>query len=248
MEQAQTIRSVQRAIDVLQVVGAHDDGLTLTEISNETKLAKSTVTRVLATLEVNNYIQKEESTGKYYLGVQLYFLGHAASKSLSLNNVAKDTMLAFREEIGETVNLYIADGYYRVCVQQYESLHSVKHMIQVGQQLPMTVGASGKVLLAYKDNAFIEEVMQKQPMVKSKEALKEELAHIKSIQYAESIEEREVGTSAAAAPIFDIDGKMIGALSVSGPAQRFNPQKVEGLKERLIEKAYEISSNMGYRS
>ena len=156
-------------------------------------------------------------------------------------------MLRLRDQLKETVNLYIKDGEHRVCIQQYESLQSVKHMVQIGQRLPLTVGASGKILLAYESRKFIEEMMEKQVMVKSKLALLSELNEITIENYAISIEEREKGTSAAAAPIFDINGEVIAALSVSGPAQRFNPKKIENLKTILVASALEISNNLGYK-
>ncbi len=242
----QVIRSVQRAIDILQSFSEEKTELTLTEISNETGLAKSTATRILATLEENNLVEKEAASGKYRLGRTLYFLGHAAGRSIELKEVAKETMVRLRDQLKETVNLYVREGENRVCIQQFESLQSVKHMIQIGQKLPLTVGASGKVLLAYESKGFIEKIMEKQVMVKGKSELLSELNMITIEKYAESIEERETGTSAAAAPIFNIHGEVIAALSVSGPAQRFNPSHIEELKTVLVASALEISNYMGF--
>ncbi|MFD1415851.1 IclR family transcriptional regulator [Oceanobacillus jeddahense] len=242
----QVIRSVQRAIDILKCFDEKNDELTLTEIADQTELAKSTATRLLGTLEENNFVEREVTSGKYRLGKELYFLGHTAGRSMEIKEVAKATMLRLREQLKETINLYVLEGENRVCIQQFESLQSVKHIVQIGQKLPLTVGASGKVLLAYQPKEFIEEVMSKQVMVKSKQDLLTELYRIVEERYVESIEEREVGTSAAAAPIFDIHGNMVAALSVSGPAHRFNPSKKADLKTILIAAALEISSNMGY--
>ncbi|WP_152655680.1 IclR family transcriptional regulator [Oceanobacillus sp. CFH 90083] len=242
----QIIRSVQRAIDILKSFGEKNDELTLTEISEKTDLAKSTATRLLATLEENNFVEREAASGKYRLGKELYFLGHAAGRSIEIKEVSKATMLRLREQLKETINLYVLDGENRVCIQQFESLQSVKHMVQVGQKLPLTVGASGKILLAYQPQAFINEIIAKQIMIKSKQDLLAELHQIVDERYVESIEEREAGTSAAAAPIFDINGNMIAALSVSGPAHRYNPSKKSDLKTILVAAALEISTNMGY--
>lgn len=248
MEQKQpVVRSVQRAIDILRAFGVTENALTLTEISQKTGLAKSTATRILATLEENNFLEKDVATGKYYLGAQLYFLGHAAGRSIDLKDVAKAPMLQLREEFKETVNLYILEEEHRVCVQQFESLQSVKHIIQIGQQLPLTVGASGKVILAYQDQNFINEMMDKQQMIKSKAKLQRELNQIYTDGYADSIEERESGTSAVAAPVFGIANHLIGVVSVSGPAQRFYPREINNLQTKLKEVTMEISINMGYQ-
>lgn len=242
----QIIRSVQRAIEVLRCFRESKVELSHTNIANATGLAKSTTTRLLTTLEQNNFIEKDESTGRYRLGRELYFLGHAAGRSMELKEVAKEPMIRLREQLKETVNLYVREGEGRVCIHQYESMHSIKHVIQIGEMLPLTVGASGKVLLAYESMDFIKQVMNKQVMIKSKNELLEELHQITLNKYADSIDERESGTSAAAAPIFNIHGDVIAALSVSGPATRFNPKKAPNLKAIVVASALEISNELGY--
>jgi DNA-binding IclR family transcriptional regulator len=242
----QTIRSVQRAIDVLHCFDRENNELSLTEIAKQTALAKSTTTRILATLEENKFIERNVQTGKYRLGRRLYFLGHAAGNTMELREVSRTPMLRLRNQLKETINLYVLENESRICIQQFESLHSVKHMVQIGQSLPLTVGASGKVLLAYQQPSFINEMMEKQTMVKGKAALRAELGKIIEGKYAESIEEREVGTSAAAAPVFDINNELVAALSISGPAHRFNPQKVDNLKTVLVAAALDISTKLGY--
>ncbi|MGM8211270.1 IclR family transcriptional regulator [Virgibacillus sp. W0430] len=242
----QVNRSVQRAIDLLHCFDRENNELTLTEIAQKTGLAKSTTTRLLATLEMNFFIERNTSSNKYRLGRQLYFLGHAAGRSMQLIEMSKEIMVRLRDQLKETINLYVLEGEARVCVQQYESPYSVKHMIQIGQGLPLTVGASGKVLLAYQAKKFIHEMMDKQTMVKTKHALMQELNQIVLDKYADSIEEREAGTSAAAAPIFNINGEVVAALSISGPANRFNPRKVADLKTILVAAAIEISTSLGF--
>src|SRR5699024_6472826 len=104
----------------------------------------------------------------------------------------------------ETVNLYILDGEQRACIQQYESEQSVKHMISIGQKLPLTVGAGGKVLLAHQSRAYIDKVIAVQP---KNVKLEKELQYIVEEKYAESMDERETGTSAASSPIFNMKGE-----------------------------------------
>ncbi|WP_077596910.1 IclR family transcriptional regulator [Oceanobacillus kimchii] len=242
------IRTLQRSIDILNCFIEHNAELTLTEISLYTGLAKSTTTRLLSTLEMNNFIEKDEINAKYKLGKQIYFLGLVAGQTFELKALAKSTMENLRERTKETVNLYILDGKHRVCIQQFESLQSVKHMISVGQKLPLTVGASGKVLLAYQSKEFIEDAMDTQPLKKSKADLRKELELIINEKYADSIEERESGTSAAASPIFNFQDEVVAVLSVSGPASRLKPREWPELKLMVMEAAFEISKNLGYTS
>ncbi|MBB6450518.1 DNA-binding IclR family transcriptional regulator [Geomicrobium halophilum] len=240
------IRTLQRAIDILNCFHVDEAELTLTEIANKIDLAKSTTTRLLATLEHNHFVEKNPVTMKYRLGRQLYFIGHVAGQSIELRSVSESTMKRLRNQTKETVNLYVLDGEQRVCIQQYESTQSIKHMVSIGQKLPITVGASGKVLLAHQSQKFIEEAMVQQPMKKNKVDLKNELNMIVEEKYTVSIEERETGTSAVSSPIFDINGNILAALSVSGPSSRFKPQERPELKTTLLAAAMEISNNLGY--
>ncbi|WP_246031689.1 IclR family transcriptional regulator [Salibacterium salarium] len=240
------IRTLQRAIDILNCFHEEDRELTLTEISQKIELAKSTTTRLLSTLESNHFVEKNPMTAKYRLGRQLYFIGHVAGQSIELRPVAEPTMKRLRNQTKETVNLYVLDGNHRTCVQQYESTQSVKHMVSIGQKLPLTVGAGGKTLLAHQEKDYIENVMGEQPMIHSKVDLKNELNKIVEEKYAISVDEREAGTSAAASPVFDIDGNITAALSVSGPSSRFNPNELPELKTSLVAAAVEISNNLGY--
>ncbi|AXF55288.1 IclR family transcriptional regulator [Salicibibacter kimchii] len=239
-------RTLQRAIDVLNCFHVNETELTLTEISAKINLAKSTTSRLLATLEYNQFVEKNPITMKYQLGRQLYYIGHVAGQSIELRSVADTTMKRLRDQTNETVNLYVLEGEQRVCIHQYASMQSVKHMISIGQKLPLTLGAGGKILLAHQSMEFIEKAIHQQSMIQSKVTLKNELNHIVEERYAQSIDEREVGTSAASSPIFDINGNVIAALSVSGPSSRFKPQDSTNLKTTLIAAAMEISNNLGY--
>ncbi|MFB4163186.1 IclR family transcriptional regulator [Alteribacillus sp. JSM 102045] len=245
-ESPKGIRTLQRAIDILNCFHADEPELTLTEIANKIELAKSTTTRLLATLELNHFVEKDPVTSKYRLGRKLYFIGHVAGQSIELRSVAEATMKRLRNQTKETVNLYVLDGAHRTCIQQYESTQSVKHMVSIGQKLPLTIGAGGKVLLAHQSKEFIEQVMEEQPVKKNKTDLKEELNIITEDKYAISVDEREAGSSAASSPIYDINGKVVAALSVSGPSSRFKPQELPELKTSLVAAAMEISNYLGY--
>src|SRR5690625_4519699 len=112
LENNQTIRSVQRSIDILQCLKENNEELTMTEISEITSLSKSTVSRLLYTLEINSFVEKDPNSGKYRLGRELYFLGNIAGRSIQLKEEAKDIMERLRDQLRETINLYVLDGKY----------------------------------------------------------------------------------------------------------------------------------------
>lgn len=245
-EQDKGIRSLQRAIDVLQCFTIEERELSLTEISKKINLAKSTVIRLLYTLELNNFVERDDLTFKYKLGKKVYFIGNIAGQSIEIRTVAKPTMRVLRDKTKETVNLYVLDKENRVCIQQLESLQSIRHIVKIGAKLPLTLGAAGKVLLAYQSRDFIDKAIKSEKPKKSKLDLINELNLIIDERFAQSIDEREVGSSAIATPIFDVNGHVIAALSLSGPTSRFKKDVIEELKNYLINSGIEISENLGF--
>ena len=191
-------------------------------------------------------VERDSATFKYKLGKQLYFLGNLAGRSIEIRSVAKATMERLRDQTRETVNLYVLDNDSRICIQQFESLQSVRHAVRIGEKLPLTLGATGKVLLAYQSSEFIESTYIRENPKRNKEDLKKELDQIVDEMFAKSIDEREVGSSAIATPIFDVNGNVIAALSISGPTTRFKEEVITKLRSLLIEGGIEISSNLGY--
>src|SRR5699024_2085984 len=140
-----------------------------TEITKELSLAKSTTTRILDTLEKNDFLTRDKGTKKYKLSLNLYFLGSIAKSSIQIREIVYPIMKELRNETKETVNLYLLEGAYRVCVEQFESTHSLKHLVPIGKRLPLWAGAGGKTILAYQNAEFKSHVFQ---MVDTKERLK----------------------------------------------------------------------------
>lgn len=250
-KESDSLRTVQRALDILDCFSLDDSELSLTEIANKISLAKSTTTRLLATLEHNGFIIKNSNTLKYKLGQRLYYLGHIAAKSIEIREVARPIMKNLRNETNETVNLYILENSLRVCYDQYEGLQSIRHLIRVGAKLPLWAGASGKVLLAYQDQEFQNRIIQEalsEKRIDEKRAidLMNELEIIRQEGCGSSRNEREAGASAVAAPIFEMNGEVKSCLSVSGPSIRFTDQVIEKFQQQVKEHALEISRLIGY--
>lgn len=240
------LRTVQRAVDILYCFSQEVQELSLTEIANEIKLAKSTTTRLLATLEQNDLIQKNPATMKYRLGYGMYYFGHIAGKSIKIREIAKPIMDRLRDQTSETVNLYLLDKEMRSCVEQSEGLQSVRHLVKIGERLPLWAGAGGKAILAYQSPAYQEEIFTQVPSHSRVDDLRKELPVIRADGSASSLDEREVGSAAVAAPIFDIEGKVSACLSVSGPTHRFTPSFVEELLVQVREGATTISEQLGF--
>ncbi len=243
---AESLRTVQRALDILDCFTIQETELSLTDISNKINLAKSTITRLLTTLEQNGYVIKNSDTLRYRLGTKLFFLGHIVGESMEIRNIARPYMTKLRDLTKETVNLYVLEDKSRICVEQCEGLHTIRHMVNPGEKLPLHVGAGAKVLLAYQNHGFQEEVLADLVPAERRNQLREELLEIRNVGVAYSQGEREVGSSAVAAPIFDIKGRVTACLSISGPSSRFTEEVVNQLKATLKAEALQISKDIGF--
>ncbi|GLF92044.1 IclR family transcriptional regulator [Bacillus safensis] len=240
------LRTVQRALDILSCFSEERQELTLTDISKEMNLAMSTTTRLLKALEMNHFVEKNQETMKYRLGQRLYLLGYIAGKSIQLRELAKPLMYALRDETKETVNLYVMDSTSRVCIEQAEGLQSIRHLVKIGEKLPLYAGAGGKVLLAFQSEEFQQTVFASEADHVMGDDWKKECKHILDTYTSCSIDEREMGSAAVAAPIFNIHGEVKACLSISGPTHRFTEEVIPQLQQKVKEQAQRLSEQLGY--
>ncbi|NQD52824.1 IclR family transcriptional regulator, partial [Bacillus altitudinis] len=195
---------------------------------------------------MNHFVEKNQETMKYRLGQRLYLLGYIAGKSIKLRELAKPLMYTLRDETKETVNLYVLDHKSRVCIEQAEGLQSIRHLVKIGEKLPLYAGAGGKVLLAFQSEEFQQQVFASEADHMTMEEWQKECRHILETYTACSIDEREVGSAAVAAPIFNIHGEVQACLSISGPTQRFTEDVIPQLQQKVKEHAEKLSEQLGY--
>lgn len=222
MEEKSTVRAVERALDVLLCFTQETD-LSMTDISSRVGLHKSTVHRLLASLESKGFVMRDPVTEKYKLGYRIWELSANMTQSDDPAAVLLPEMERLRDQLGETVSLYIRDGIERIRIQAVQSNQAIRRVAPVGVRLPLYVGASSKVLLAFADPQVIDMVWNDPSWVKTidQEQFKQQLEQIRRQGYATSFEEREAGAAAISAPIFNRGSKLIAALSVSGPSNRW---------------------------
>jgi len=236
-EEAQTIRSVERALDVLLCFAGERGGLGVTQIAAKVGLYKSTVHRILAALESRGFVRREEATGRYHLGLKALELAQVYLSSGDLPTIALGEMLQLRDLAQETVSLYVRDGAERVRVQRAEGPLTVRRVVGLGERLPLYLGASGKILLAWCPPAVRERILDEQlPPGFDRATLEERLKQAREQGWAMSHEEREEGVASVAAPIIDRTGRCVAALAISGPVTRFTDDRVE-LFSRAVQTA-----------
>jgi IclR family KDG regulon transcriptional repressor len=228
MEDAKlTVRAVERALDIL-ICFTDESDLGLTEIATRVGLHKSTVHRLLASLEGKGFIIRDPASEKYKLGYRVWELSANLMQSDDMSIMLLPEMERLRDEVGETISLYVRDGNERIRIQAVQSRLAVRRVAPVGARLPLVVGASSKILVAYAEksnqNQLLDEIVWPEGI--DRQAFEKQLEHIREVGYATSIEEREPGAAAVAAPIYNRAGQLVAALSVSGPASRLTMDKM----------------------
>lgn len=237
--EGQGVRSVQRALDILSLLTEERPQVTVREIVSETGLPKTTVLRIVQTLEQNGLLWAASSG--YTAGPGLWRWAHLARGSWELPPETRRLMRDLGLRQRETVNLYMLRDIHRVCVAQQESPQPLRHVVHVGDELPLWAGASSKVLLRDAPDALLVRVARSSPYGEGHvKRLREWIEEAAFRGWAVSHGEREEGLSAVAVPILGRAGGVVAALSLSGPSVRFPDQTVQRFATDLRKVARQI--------
>nr|SBO97822.1 Transcriptional regulator, IclR family [Nonomuraea gerenzanensis] len=234
------MRSVQRAFDILTLLTEDRRTLTIREVVEETGLAKTTALRLLQTLE---HLGLLWATPKgFTAGPALWRWAHLARSAWELPPETVQLMRGLGARHRETVNLYVPRDVRRICIAQQESPQPLRHVVRVGDELPLWAGASSKVLLIGAPERLLERVARSSPYgeahVVTLRAWAGQAAHD---GYAASHGEREPGLSAVAVPVATGLRAPVAALTLSGPTVRFTADRVGEFAADLREAAKRMS-------
>jgi len=234
-----SVRAVDRALDILLAFQPHDDALTVSELLRRVDLSRPTLYRLLRTLQRKRFLTALGDPQRFRLGPAIAQLSHVWTAGLDLSTAAELMMRRLRDETGETVALFVPEGAFRLlCIAELPSNQALSFRRGVGYRERLTVGASGKVILAY-----MSPPLPKVDFAPRKYA--RELALIKERGFAISKEELIEGAVAVSAPFFDGTGRVAGSLSVFGPSARLGPSQVAKFGKLLLREAQEISQMLG---
>lgn len=244
--------SVRRALRITDVLAerAGKSGLSLTELAKTLAMNKSTVLRLLQPLIDAHLVARAES-GRYRLGVQALVLGQAYLHDLDLRDAARAQLDELATASGETVHLVIYDRPDVVYVDKVDSPNTVRMFSHVGARMPAYCTAVGKIFLADAGDEEFEAVVAAGLAARtpntftSEPGLRAELAQVARRGYAVDNEENEADIRCVAAPIIDATGRVVSAVSVSGPDTRMTPQKVDELAPIVMSAAGRVSAGLG---
>lgn len=245
---------LEKAMSLLNIVSAAGAGaaLSFTDLLRRSSLPKATLHRILSTLMREGLLRYDPYTKTYRLGFRLLELAHEVWSDFDLRIAALDEMVQLRNTTGATVHLAAVDEHGVVLIATEEAANDTKPTSKVGQRLPLHASAAAKVLLAYLDptrqlamlNALSVERLTKNTLIRLDD-IRSDLDLARARGYAIEVEETEEGRLAIAAPIFDIEGRPVGAVSASLLTERYSVAQVHGLSATLIGAARRITHNAG---
>ncbi|MFB5190602.1 IclR family transcriptional regulator [Alicyclobacillus fastidiosus] len=245
--------TVVKSLTILNLFLEHDR-LTLNEMVHLTNSPKTSVFRMVKSLEQMGFLDKDE-TGKYSLGLLFLQFGHLVRDRLSIRQVALPVMQKLRDQVGEAVNLIVRDHFEAVYVEKVDTIHPVRiYNEHPGRRVPMYAGACPRILLSFMSKAEQETYFRNVVLlpigrgtITDVGQLRAALDAAKDNGYTVSHSELQDDTSAVAAPIFDHAGDMVAGLSIAGLSTRFGDDVLPSLIERVKEAARQCSSLLGYQ-
>lgn len=200
---------VDKSVAILSSVAAGPRALA--ELVETTALPRATAHRLAVALETHRLLARD-ADGRFVLGPRLAEL--AAALPDPLVTAAGPVLAWVRDESGESAQLYRRDGAERVCIAAAERTHGLRTTVPVGSRLPLTAGSGAQVICAWTDRAAIADVLA------AAEFPDRTLGDVRRRGWAQSVGQREAGVASVSAPVFNGDGELLAALSISGPIER----------------------------
>ena len=244
-------QSVRRALRSLELI-AEAGELGVTELGRRLGVHKATASRLAATLAERGMLERDPANDRYRLGFGLIRLAGAAMAGLDIVSSSRATLEDLAERTHETITLGVLSGDEVVSIDQVTGTRSIVSVSWVGKRTPLHTTSTGKVLLAFMDDAERERRLAR-PLERATKrsvtdvaTLRTQLEEIRRRGYAQTLEELEEGLNAVAAPVRQGDGEVVAALSVSGPAFRVRPVDLPRLGRLTIEAADAISRRLGH--
>jgi IclR family transcriptional regulator, KDG regulon repressor len=252
-ERPTILRTVRRTLSVLDLLASQPErDWGATELAQDTGIHKSTMFRILATLEDAEYVTRHPDMRTYRVGSAALVLGAAAS--VALKDVAGPVLRKLSVETGETALLHVLSGHTSLCIDKVESHHPVRVTYDIGRRGPLYAGTAGKTLLAFIPPTefdmlvpYFGFVQFTEKTITDLDSLKDELWRTKQRGYSLSYGELDVGASSVGAPIWNSLGRLEAGISIVTPSSRWVGDRIESYIQATLNAAKEVSIGLGYR-
>ncbi len=248
-----TIQSVDRAIDVLEVLAQSGEELPLKEIARKTGLNVSTCHHLLATLVNRGYVGRSRLGRLYFIGGKVSELSRRRFSQFNIVEVAMPELRRLNQQTGETVSLSVLQGHELVTLARLDSSHPVRvGSSNTSEAMATHATAAGKAILAWLPDAEIAKVLSETGLRKytdktitDMDAFTEELRHVRRNGFATDREEFQPGVRCIGSAVRDYNGAVIAAVSCSMPEMRAKKELLERVRDTVRRSAKKLSEQLG---
>ncbi len=224
------VQSIERGIEILKLLEAGPLGVT--ELANATALPKTTVHRLLKTFEAHHWVEFNGAK-KYQLSWGILPMAKSFLMSLDVRAIAQPYMVAIRNQLQQSVNLFLAQGDYRICIERVAADKPLRHDIKIGTVYPIFKGAAGKIFGAYMAD------------FKDTDMSAAESAQIRHDGFVVTRGNRVPDAASIAVPIFSFGNKLEAVMTISGPIGDYPEERVKEYLAVMIALGQAISKQMG---
>lgn len=242
---------IVNVVDVLRCFTVDAPLQGVTEIAAQVGLHKSSVSRILATLEQERIVERDEPTRKYRLGLGLIAVAGPLLANLDVRRVSFSVLQDLSERTGETAVLTIWDGAESVSVEQIPSRHLVKHTSPMGSRYNTALSASVQVFLAHEPEALVRQLLASGRVLlpgKDGPAIEAYLARLDGVRgrgYAVNHGETSLEEVGVAAPVYDHRGAVVAAVMLAAPYYRVGAERLSDFGDACLEAARQVGSRLG---
>lgn len=248
------INSIIKVFGLIEVLVSKNE-FDLSELTSQLNLPKTTVHRMLLTLQSLGYVKQNPQNLRYSASIKFFELGREVMRKSNVLEFAHPHMVRLAAETGETINLGVLDGLDVVCIHKVESRYYLRQDQPIGTRTKAYCTSFGKAMLAFCPEQDRRQLYSQEALVRctpnslqTREAIEEELKLVRAKGFAVDNEEGVLGVRCVGAPILDHEAKVVAGLSIAGPALRIGEDDIPRLAELVMEAATAISRSLGYPS
>lgn len=247
--------SIGKALQIIEVMAAGGGPMRLQDIAAKVSQPPSTSLRFLNTLMDYGYADQREDNLQYFLTMKFCRIGDLVCRQVKIRDVVRPYLEELVKKFEESVTLAVEQS---SCVVYIDVVEGPDHMLQtlhrIGKIAPLHATGVGKCLLLNYSEEKLDRLVSTKGLqvltkntIQSKANLLAEIAKVRKNGYGEDNEECEIGVRCIAAPVKDFSGKVIAAISTSGPAHRLSAEKLKYIRKEITDTALAISGKMGFQ-
>ncbi len=245
------MQSIERALDLLAHLACTSGWMGISELSEATGQPVGTIHRLLKTLAIREYVVRDSRTRRYALGPAFRRLASTGLQTPNWIEIATSHLQELVEISGETANLAVLERNRAVYEAQAQPRRMVRMFTELGNRVPLHSTGCGKVLLAYQSESVIASIIAESGLprytettVTDRRQFQQELELIRQQGYAMDNGEQEEGVRCLAVPVHGAKGRVVAALSISGPSSRLDSRDIPKLLPHLKRISAAISASL----